>query len=206
VGASDSPLPALPVPLATGLSPPAPARLDLSVAAVTVRLRVDGGEPPAAAVPRGLFRFSRADGTPDAVTVPASAAGPLSATLPLAPGVWRVHFQGSGTPGAPAGDLELPELALPREGLDRTIEISTVEAVIELRQDGALLPDAAPGKDRGLVQVGSTRLRLPPTGPSRLAVRVFPGVTTLAVICADTCGAGLPSYLTLSPFITLGGP
>jgi hypothetical protein len=76
--------------------------------------------------------------------------------------------------------------------------------VIELRQGGSALPDAAAGKDRGLVQVGSTRVRLPRTGPARLPLRVFPGVTSVAVVCDGTCGAGLPPFLTLSPFVGLG--
>jgi hypothetical protein len=206
VGASGGPLPAVPVVVASDLAVSAtPARLDLPVAPVTVQLRLDGGEPPLAPVSRGLFRFTRAAGTPDEVSVAASSGGPLAATLNLSPGVWRAQFQGSGdATGTPAGDLALGELMVPAGGLTRAIEVATVEAAIDVLQNGAALPDAAPGKDRGIIQLGSTRLRLPRTGPSRVPLRLFPGVTTISVVCDDVCGAGLPPFLTLSPFVAVG--
>ena len=206
VGASSGPLPAFPVPVASALTTAAtPAKLDVPVAPVTVALHLDSGDPPAAAVPRGFFRFSRADGTPGEVSVNASSSGPLTATLNLTPGTWSARFQANGeAAGTPAGDLALPDLIVPKEGLSRTVEVATVEAVVEFRQNGGALPDAVAGRDRGQVQIGSTRIKLPATGPARLALRIFPGVTSVAVVCAGTCGAGLPQFLTLTPFVAVG--
>jgi hypothetical protein len=206
VGTSGGPLPALPVLVGTGVPvSSAPAKLDVPVAPLGLQLRLDGGQPPDATVPRGFFHFSHADGTPGELGVNASSSGPLGATVNLTPGPWRVRFQANGeAAGMPVGDLSLPDLMVPAEGLSRTVDISTVEVVIELRQGGGALPEAPAGRDRGLVQIGSTRVRLPRTGPARLPLRAFPGVTSVAVVCDATCGAGLPQVLTLSPFVALG--
>jgi hypothetical protein len=208
VGSAGGPLPPVAVPVASGLAvSAAAAKLDVRVAPVTLQLRIDGAEPPAAAVPRGYFRFSRVEGPPGDVNVGASASGPLATTVNLTPGLWRAHFQANGdAPGMPAGELPLPDLMVPAEGLTRTLELATVEATIELQKDGAVLPDAAPGKDRGLLQIGPTRVRLPRTGPARAALRIFPGVTSVAVICDETCGAALPQFLTLTPFVAILPP
>ena len=64
--------------------------------------------------------------------------------------------------------------------------------------------DAQGVKDRGLVQVGTTRVHLPRTGPSRLILKAFAGITSVSIVCDESCGAGLPSFLTVVPHLHAG--
>jgi hypothetical protein len=206
VGAAGGPLPPMAMTVATDFTPSStPGRFDVVLAPMTIGLRIDAGDPPASTSPRGQFRFARADDPSVSVRTSASMDGPLAAVMMIPPGTWRGTFQSaSGAAGLPAGELVLPDLIVPPEGLQRTVEISSTDLAIEVRRDGVPLPDAAAGKDRGAVQVGATRLRLPRTGPASLVVKVFPGVTSVALICDDTCGAGLPSFLTVVPRVRVG--
>jgi hypothetical protein len=208
VGTPGGGLPNMAVSAATGFVPSVtPVKFDLQVAPVTVTLTIDGGQPPAAMVPRGFFQFSRVDGTGETGLVAASKEGPLQATFTLTPGAWKGRFRtNTGAAGLPLGDAELPELVVPPEGITRSFELAGVPVALEVRKNGAALPDATEGKGRGLLQVGSTRVALPPAGPARAEVKVFPGVTSVAYICDDACGAGLPEFLTLVPLVRLGGP
>jgi hypothetical protein len=205
LGTAGGPLPPVPVTVATGLQPAGPVTLDVVLAPVTVGLRIDGRDPPASTAARGQFRFSRADDPNVRLSVDASSAGPLSATVALPPGTWKALFRtASDTAGVPVGELALPELVVPREGLTRTIEATSAPLTIELRRNGAPLPAATGIQDRGLVQVGTTRFHLPRTGPSRLMLKAFSGITSVSIVCDETCGAGLPSFLTVAPRLHAG--
>jgi hypothetical protein len=112
-------------------------------------------------------------------------------------------FTAAGAPGLPAGELALPDLTVAREGLTRTFEVSSASLVVELRKNGAPLPDAAAGKDRGAVQLGTTRLRFPATGPARLTVKTWPGVAGISYVCDGAC-ADLPPFITPVPRVKAG--
>jgi hypothetical protein len=206
VGVAGGPLPPVATAVATGFTPSsAPVTLDVALAPVTIGLRVDGSDPPAGTTARGQFRFSRADDPTARFSVDASSSGPLTATLALPPGTWKAIFRAaSDAAGVPVGELALPELVVPREGLTKTFEATSAPLAIELRHNGALLPDAAGVKDRGVAQVGATRVHLPRTGPSRLTLRAFPGITSLSLICDETCGTGLPPFVTVVPRVQVG--
>lgn len=208
VGRGRGALPPLAMTVATDFTPSStPARFDLVVAPLTVGLQVDGQDPPANPAGRGIFRFTRADDPTARFRVPASTEGPLAATTSVPPGTWKVVFQNSGAaPGVPAGELALPDLVVPREGLVQRIPVTSVELALEVQRNGAPLPDATGAQDRGAVQIGVTRLRLPRTGPARLMVKAFPGITSVAVLCDESCGAGLPAFLTVAPRVRVGAP
>jgi hypothetical protein len=205
VGTGQAGLPALPVTVASDFTPAGtPARFDVVLAPVKVGLRIDGKDPLASTTTRGQFRFTRADDPALSVRVPASLTGPLLADVALPPGTWKAGFQSAGATELPIGDVTLPDLMVPTEGLTRDLDLTTVNLTIEVRHNGSLLPDATGPKDRGAVQVGSTRVRLPRTGPAGFNLKVFPGVTSVAVICDESCGAGLPPFVTVAPRLKVG--
>jgi hypothetical protein len=206
VGAAGGPLPPVPVPVASDFQPSStPVTLDVVLAPVTIGLRVDGRDPPAGTAARGQFRFSRADDPSVRFSVDASSSGPLAAAAVLPPGTWKPIFRAAGdAAGVPAGELALPDLVVPREGVTKTFEATSTSLVIDLRRNGGPLPQATGTKDRGIVQVGATRVHLPRTGPSSLTLKVFPGITSVSIVCNETCGAGLPSFLTVVPRLHAG--
>ena len=206
VGAAGGPLPSGEMTVASDFTPTgAPAKFDLVLAPVTIGLHIDGVDPPASTAARGLFRFTRADDPTAGAAAAASMDGPLVASVALPPGTWKATFRSAAdAPGMPVGDLALPDLVVPPEGLSHTFDVASVGVVVELRRDGAPLADASGTKDRGAVQVGSSRLRLPRTGPARMTMRAFPGVLSVATVCDDTCGAGLPPFVTPVPRLQVG--
>jgi hypothetical protein len=205
LGAAGGKLPPFAVTVASDFTPSGtPAKFDLVVASLAVGLRIDGQDPPAGVGYRGSFRFSRADDPSVIVRAPASIAGHLTASVLVPPGTWKAVFQSGGAPALPAGEIALPDLIVPPAGLARELEVSTAELVVEVNKNGAPLAESPGGKERGTVQVGATRVRLPRTGAPRLSVRVFPGVTSVSVVCDETCGSGLPPFLTLVPRVRVG--
>jgi hypothetical protein len=205
LGAPGGKLPPFAITVASDFTPSsAPSRFDLVVAPLTIGLRIDGQDAPASAPFRGSFRFTRADDPTTTFRAVASTERRLGASVMVPPGTWKAVFQSAGATTLPAGELALPDLVVPREGLTRELEVATAELVVEVRKNGALLPDATGTKDRGAVQVGATRMRLPRTGPARLAVKVFPGVTSVSVVCDESCGADLPPFLTVVPRAKVG--
>ena len=130
--------------------------------------------------------------------------GHLTTSVLIPPGTWKAVFVAGGAPALPIGEVALPDLIVPREGLTRELEVSTAELVVEVSRNGAPLAEATASKDRGTVQVGATRLRLPRTGPARLTLKCFPGVTSVSIACDETCGAGLPPFLTVVPRVRAG--
>ena len=99
-----------------------PARLEVQATPVTVGLRIDGQDPPAASVPRGFFRFSRPGGTGETGLISAGLTGPLTASIALTPGVWKAMFRtNTGADGLPLGDVDLPDLVVPAEGGAHTV-------------------------------------------------------------------------------------
>jgi hypothetical protein len=206
VGAAGGVLPLAPTPVATGFTPSSTsAQLDLKVATLTIGLSIDGRDPDPAPA-RGSFRLTRADDATISFRAPATTEGPLQAVVPIAPGTWRVVFQSGGAAGLPAGEVSLGDLTVPPEGLTRSFPVKSLELVVEIRRNGGSLPDATAGKDRGAVQVGDARVPLPTTGPARVSVRAFAGVTAVSVVCQASCGAGLPPFLTVAPRVRVAAP
>jgi hypothetical protein len=205
LGASGGKLPPFAMVVASDFTPSsAPAKFDVVVVPLTIGLRIDGQDPAASTAFRGSFRLTRADDPASTFRAPASLQGRLTTSVMVPPGTWKAVFQSGGAPVLPAGEIALPDLVVPREGLARELEVSTAELVVEISRNGAPLVEGTGGKDRGAVQVGATRLRLPRTGPARLVVKAFPGVTSVSVVCDESCGAGLPPFLTVVPRVRAG--
>jgi hypothetical protein len=179
---------------------------DVSGVSVTVHATVDGRDVnQSAGAYYGSVTLAQVDPVtgdplPDSAPVRGGATvswvrpGPLLATALVPPGTYAISAYFPANDLTPTG---FPTLGTATVRRASTIDVDarTWAANIELRVEGQALPPT-PSGDRGVIQVGSTRVTVPGTGRSRVLVTGFQREAPEAItwLCYDTAGCGATEY------------